>query len=505
MPERDWTDLPMFRAGLAAQSATVAGPVAREVRELRLASPTDVPALGRRPGPLAPVQSPVAATLLPQPDWALVRAFRQQVSEALTDRLRSREGIGEQGRRELGRELIVRTLQEHSRTLLEQGQVLPSSAQERHLVQAVFDALFGLGRLQPLVDDDRIENIEVCGCDNVWLCYADGRVERGPAVADSDEELIDALQFLAVRGGMNERSFTAVNPRLHLRLAGGSRLAASAWTSQRPVVVIRRHRVRDVDLADLVALGMFSPALGAFLAAAVRAGKSIVVSGPMGCGKTTTVRALASAIDPMEPIATFETEFELFLDEMPDRHARVFAFEARPGSGERGHDGRMVGEITLDDLIRDALRLNRSRLVVGEVRGPEALAMLKAMSAGTGSLSTVHARSAHGAVERLVTCVLEAGPHNTAESAYRLVAQNVDLVVQIALRDDYQGKRERFVSEVIQLDGIGEGNRPASTTVFGAGADGRAVPRHRPTFLAELVADGLDPSWFDWAPERPGR
>ena len=145
--------------------------------------------------------------------------------------------------------------------------------------RAVMAALFGLGRLQPLVDDPAVENIEVDGHDSVWVSYADGHDQPGPPVADSDEELIEILQLLAACTGSAERTFSSAHPSLHLRLDDGSRLAAMAWTTPKPHVVIRRHRVRDVDLDDLVRLGTLDTALAAFLRAAIRAGKNTVVTG----------------------------------------------------------------------------------------------------------------------------------------------------------------------------------------------------------------------------------
>ena len=129
----------------------------------------------------------------------------------------------------------------------------------------MFDSLFRLGRLQPLVDDDRIENIIITGHDHVLLELIDGSLLEGPAVADSDEDLIDFLVFLASRSEVNARGFSEAQPRLHLRLDGGSRLAAAAWVTPRPSVVIRRHRLMEVRLDDLVARQMLTPVAASFL------------------------------------------------------------------------------------------------------------------------------------------------------------------------------------------------------------------------------------------------
>ena len=466
-----------------------------------------VPGAGQA-GP-ADVLGPPTARLVPTPalrpsgrprqvDWAQVRAFRQQAAELLTAQLRDRAGLDEPARREIGRALIVAMLRDHADSLLAEGGQPPTPAEEQALSGAIFDALFGLGRLQPLVDDPDVENIEITGCDGVHLVYGDGRVQPGPAVADSDEELIETLAFLAARTGGSERAFTPANPILDLTLHGGARLAARAWITPRPVVVIRRHRLTDVDLDDLTRLGMVDSSLAAFLAAAVRANKTIVVSGAQGAGKTTLVRALCNEMDPWERVGTIETEYELYLHELPERHHRIVAHQARPGSGERSPDGRAAGEITLDDLLYSSLRLNLSRVIVGEVRGREVLPMFKAMQAGAGSLSTTHAHDARAAIERLVTCALEAGPHVTQEYAYLQIASHIDLIVQIGVDDRTHtgGRKHRYVSSVIEVD-RGENSRPAITDVFAPGPDGRAVPRTRPSFLADLERVGFDPAWLD--------
>ncbi|PSL01378.1 Flp pilus assembly CpaF family ATPase [Haloactinopolyspora alba] len=431
-------------------------------------------------------------------DWALVRAYREQAADQLAHALRDREGLDEAGRRELGRSIVVELLADHAEHALTKGLPIITQDEQIQLAEAIMAALFGLGRLQPLVDDPDIENIEINGHDNVHLIYDDGRIEEGPPVADSDEELIETLSFLASRTSSNERPFSPTNPRLHLRLRDGSRLAATAWITPRPVAVIRKHRLTDIGIRELVDLDMLSPAAAAFLAAAVRARKSIVVSGAQGAGKTTLVRALTNELDPLERIGTIETEYELHLHDMPDRHRRIVAWESRPGSGERGPDGRAVGEITLDDLVYDSLRMNLSRLIVGEVRGREVLPMFKAMQSGAGSLSTTHAHSARAAIERIVTCAMEAGQHVTESFAYRQIAEHIDLVVQIELRDESNagGKRWRYLTEIVAVE-PGEHGMPAVTDVFRPGPAGTAVPGTPPIWLADLERVGFDPRLLD--------
>jgi type IV secretory pathway ATPase VirB11/archaellum biosynthesis ATPase len=438
-------------------------------------------------GPPAPGGQPI--------DWSLVARLRSEASERLSGRIGAdRVDRGQQ--QSLGRTIIHELLEDQAVQAAASGQGAWDRAFQARVGQAVFDALFRLGRLQPLVDDDTIENIIIVGHENVWLEYADGRMLPGPPVADSDDELIDFLVFLASRSEVNARSFSEAEPRLHLRLDGGARLAAAAWVTPRPSVVIRRHRLRDVHLDDLVDLGCLSPVGASFLAAAVRARLSIVVCGVQGAGKTTLVRALCAEIPPDESIGTFETEYELHLHEMPERHPVVHAWEARPGSGELGPQGRRAGEFTVDDALYDSFRFNLSRQIVGEVRGREVMAMIKAMQSGAGSLSTTHADSAEGAVRKLITCAMEAGPHVTQEYATRAIAEDIDLIVHIqAETERLPGggfRKRRWVSQIIRVN---PGEPPlgyASSTVFEAGPNARlAQPVRLPDDLRFLAQHGF--------------
>lgn len=432
-------------------------------------------------------------------DPGTVRDVRRAVAEVLAARLQADAVPDPAARRELARSLLAAELSARARARVASGLDPWPVETEMAVASAVMAALFGLGRLQPLVDDPLVENIEVDGCDSVWISYADGHDRKGDPVAESDAELIELLQLLAARTGADERTFTSAHPSLHLRLEDGSRLAAMAWTTPRPHVVIRRHRVKDVDLDDLVRLGTFDHTVAAFLRATVHAGKNVVVTGLQNAGKTTLVRALANEFPPLERFATIEKEYELHLHDLPDRHPRVVAMEAREGSTERDAHGRRAGEVTLTDLVTDALRMNLRRIIVGEVRGAEVLPMLEAMSTGDGSMCTLHARTAQHGIDRIVTLCLSAGISMTESFAYRLLAGSVDLVVHLTLEDESAtgGPKRRFVSDVVAIEGLGESSRPATTAVFGPGPDGRAIPLHRPAFLPDLVRAGFDPRLLD--------
>ncbi|HHW82880.1 MAG TPA: CpaF family protein, partial [Actinomycetales bacterium] len=428
--------------------------------------------------------------------WSEIEGLQARISVQLAEEIESRD-LTDAEQQDVGRRLIEDTLREHVRALVAAGSPPWDAVYTQRVKDALINKLFGLGRLQELVDDETVENIEITGYDQVLLLHSDGRRTVADPVAESDEQLIRDLAFIASRRSRSERSFTPSNPFLKLALPGGQRLQATAWVTPRPKVVIRRDRLPDIDLEQLREFGSLDRVLVEFLTAAVRAHKSIVVSGRgQGSGKTTLVRALANAMDPWESIATIETEYELKLHQMPERHRRVTAMEARPGSGEIGRDGRAAGEITVNELVYESLRFNIDRVIVGEVRGAEVVPMIKAMQMGNGSLSTIHANSAEDVIERLVTCAVE-DASNSEAFAYRQVGQHIDLILfnEVAV-DPVTGKRHRYLSEIIEV-GLGEGDRRVAVThVFMPDARGRAVPVHEPTFMNDLVAAGFDRSLF---------
>lgn len=237
--------------------------------------------------------------------------------------------------------------------------------EEQGLAQSVLDALFGMGRLQALVDDEAIENIDINGCDRVWATFADGTKRLMPAIAESDDELVELIRSAAGRFGLSERRFDSARPELDLQLPGGARMSAVMAVTARPAISIRRHRFADLSLADLCAMGAMERDLASLLSAAVRARKNIVVSGAMNSGKTTLLRALAAEIDPRERIVTIEQAFELGLDTGSARHPDIVALEARPANTEG------EGRIPVADLVRRSLRMNADRVIVGEVLGDE--------------------------------------------------------------------------------------------------------------------------------------
>ena len=307
------------------------------------------------------------------------------------------------------------------------GPVVPAGADEEQLLaQTVLDALFGLGRLQALIDNVDIENIDINGCDRVWATFADGSKQLMPAIAESDDELIEMVRGAASRLGLTERRFDLARPEVDLRLPDGSRLSAVMAVTARPAVSIRRHRFTSLTLADLVELGTMGDEVAGLLSAAVRARKNIVVSGAMNSGKTTLLRALAAEIPARERVVTIEQALELGLEADQVAHPDLVALEARPANVEG------EGMIAVSDLVRRALRMNADRVIVGEVLGDEILPMLNAMSQGrSGSMCTIHADSSAGVFRRIASYAVQATERLPLEASNLLIAGAVHFVVHL--------------------------------------------------------------------------
>ena len=194
-----------------------------------------------------------------------------------------------------------------SRAQRDHGRRVPPNAQEEEdLAAAIHAALFGVGRLQPLLDDPHLENIDINGCDRVFLGYADGREVMTEPVAENDDEVVELIQVLAAYSGLSSRPFDSANPQLDLRLPDGARLSAVMDVTLRPSVSIRRARLGKVFLADLVGNGTLLPEAASFLAAAAAARKNIMIAGATNAGKTTLLRAIANEIPAGERIITVE-------------------------------------------------------------------------------------------------------------------------------------------------------------------------------------------------------
>jgi len=433
-------------------------------------------------------------------DWSLVVRLRRRAAAEITAATQAHLAahgtpMPTDDRRMMGRSVVRGIVRQHAEQLSASGAALWPIAIEQLYARALEDGIFGYGRLQPLFEIPHAENIEINGCGVVRVQYADGRRRAMLPVADSDEELVDAIRFLG-ESASPTRPFDDLHPTMTLALGDRFRLHAIGFgLSHRPSVTIRQHILTDITLRDLVARDMLPEALARFLHAAVLARKSIVIAGDQGAGKTTLLRALVAAIPHTERFGTIETDYELLTHLQPGRE-NVVALQARVGMGEL-HDGRRIGEVTVADLIPEALRQNLMRLVVGEVRGSEAGAMFEAMSSGAGTLSTTHSHSSAAIMDRLASRVAQGGVLTIGE-AYRQIAHNIDLLVHIRLTDDTWrgGLRRRYVSEVRQVTGSVESDRPTTHLTYATDPDGRPQSFHPDAAFWNDLAP-YDHAWDD--------
>jgi len=427
-------------------------------------------------------------------DHALVKRLRQDVGDRVAEQRRLDQMSGlpamtAQDERQYARAVIGQVLSEHAHIEMTAGRRPPNAEEEEALAGGIHAALFGVGRLQPLLDNPDIENIDVNGCDRVFVSYADGREEMVEPVAESDEEMVELIQILGAYSGLSSRPFDSANPQLDLRLPDGSRLSAVMDVTRRPALSIRRARMGKVFLSDLVGNGTLTTELGSFLSAAVQARKNIMIAGSTNAGKTTLLRALANEIPPHERLVTVERALELGLDQFPELHPNVVALEERLPNSEG------LGYISMADLVRRSLRMNPSRVIVGEVLGDEIVTMLNAMSQGNdGSLSTIHANNSMEVFNRISTYALQAQERLPVEASHMLVAGSINFVVFIERRNDYHrgGTMRRLVTSVREVNGVD--GRVLSSEVFSPGPDGRVMPHSPISCVEELLACGYQPS-----------
>ena len=348
---------------------------------------------------------------------------------------------------------------------------------------AVVPTVEGLGPLDPLLGDETISEIMVNGPSEVFV-ERGGRIERTEIRFASADELRELIVKVAVEVG---RSVDERRPLLDARLRDGSRVNAMLLplAVRGPYLTIRRFPARRLTAAELVERGALSEPMLEFLHATVEGRLSILVSGGTGSGKTTLLAALCGFIPAHERVVTIEDAAELRLP-----HAHVLPCESRPPdlSGE--------GEVTIRDLVRNALRMRPDRIVVGEVRGGEALDMLQAMNTGhEGSLSTIHANSPREALQRLETLVLFAGTELPQRAVREQIVGAIPLIVHIARLAGGQ----RRVTSIEELTGLESGQftigeifryEPSDASFQATGY----VPRVRDRLVARGVA--VDNAWF---------
>jgi len=356
---------------------------------------------------------------------------------------------------------------------------LSPSLQER-LIERVLWEVVGLGPLEPLLRDPSVTEVMVNSPAEVFV-ERGGRLLRVPVRFRDHEHIMRIVQRILAPLG---RHVDEASPMVDARLPDGSRVNViiPPLCPRSPAVTIRRFRSEPFSLDDLVSLGSLPAPLAAFLAAAVQAKTNILISGGTGSGKTTLLAALAGHIPGDERVITIEDPIELRL-----KREHLLQLEARPP----GIEGR--GEVTQRDLLRNALRMRPDRIIVGEVRGPEAFDMLNAMNTGhEGSLSTIHANSVDDALHRLENMVLMAGFDLPLRAVREQVASALHLVVQVSRLPD--GRRR--VVQVMEVLGM-EGDQVSRQELYrwrqlGVDPSGQVVGRDEVAPLRPRLADRLE-------------
>ena len=362
----------------------------------------------------------------------------------------------------------------------------PLSVKQRKMViQRIEDEVMGLGPLEPLLADKSISDILVNGAKSVYI-ERRGKLEETNVTFTDDAHLLNTIDRIVSAVG---RRIDESSPMVDARLADGSRVNAiiPPLAIDGPSVSIRRFAVELLAMDDLVALGTLSPKLAKVLEVIVKARLNVLISGGTGAGKTTALNILSGFIPLDERIVTIEDSAELQLQQ-----PHVVRLETRPPNIED------KGEVTSRDLVRNSLRMRPERIIVGEVRGAEALDMLQAMNTGhDGSLTTIHANSPRDALGRFENMVSMTGINFPIKALRAQIASAINVVVQVSRLED--GTR-KLVS-VQEINGM-EGDIITMSELFtfdreGIDSDGKVVGNIKatgvvPGFYKNLAPRGID-------------
>jgi len=327
----------------------------------------------------------------------------------------------------------IRVREAVARMLADEGLALPPR-EIAALVHDIADSVVGLGPLEQLMRDPAVTEIMVIPSGRVYV-ERDGLIDDAGLAMSDPRAVMHAIERIVAPLGLR---IDESMPWVDARLPDGSRVHAiiPPLAVGGPALTIRRFAARAITPDDMIVSGTWTAEVCEMLAACVRARANIVVSGGTGAGKTTLLNTLSSFIPPGERIVTIEDAAELRLQQ-----PHVVALQTRPPNVE----GR--GMVTIRDLVRNALRMRPDRIVVGEVRGGEALDMLQAMNSGhEGSMSTVHANSCSDLLARIEALVLMSGAPLTVQAARRQIGAGIDLILHLE-----RGAGTRRVTEVAQV------------------------------------------------------
>jgi len=372
-------------------------------------------------------------------------------------------------------EVAREQIREIGSRLLEEGSAPLNLEQRRRILKFIEDDVMGLGPLEPLLADTKVADILVNGANQVYV-ERRGRLELTDVKFNDDAHLLNIIDRIVSGVG---RRIDESSPMVDARLQDGSRVNAiiPPLAIDGPMMSIRRFAVELLGMEDLIEYGSISASAAAVLKAVVRGRLNVLISGGTGAGKTTLLNVLSGFIPSNERIVTIEDSAELQLQQ-----PHVVRLETRPPNIE----GK--GEVTSRDLVRNSLRMRPDRIVVGEVRGAEALDMLQAMNTGhDGSLTTVHANTPRDALSRIESMVSMTGINFPTKVLREQIASAIDVVVQIARHED---GRRRMVS-VQEVNGM-EGDVVTMSELFKFERSGLAEDG---TVLGELAATGIVPGF----------
>jgi pilus assembly protein CpaF len=369
------------------------------------------------------------------------------------------------------------------RQLLDEEETVLSAQEKAHIIQQIGDAVLGLGPIEPFVRDADVTEIMVNGPAAVYVERA-GKLHRTDVTFRSEEELRRTIEKIVARVG---RRIDDSSPYVDARLADGSRVNAiiPPLSVHGPALTIRKFSADPFTAHDLVGFGTLSQELAQFLSLCVRGRLNILVSGGTGAGKTTLLNVLSSFLPEEERILTIEDAAELRLQQ-----SHLVSLEYRPPNIE----GK--GEVTIRDLVRNALRMRPDRIVVGEVRGGEALDMLQAMNTGhDGSISTIHANTPRDVLSRLETMVLMAGTELTVRAVREQIAAAIDVIVHLSRLPDGT-RRVTHVTELVGMEGDAVTLQDLFLFDYSAGTDEHG------RLLGHLTATGLRPHFVERLTDR---
>ncbi len=409
-----------------------------------------------------------------------VAALRGKVHYQVVETLNKRDEKHSGGTNETDTRSIIETaLEQHASSM--------ARPERNRIAVEIYDSIRGLGPLEKLLADETVTEIMVNGAKQVFV-ERKGKLTLTDVTFYDNEQLLNVIDRIVSPLG---RHIDEANPMVDARLLDGSRVNAviAPLSLKGPLLTIRKFSKTPLSIEDLINYGSLSVKMAGFLECCVKGRLNMVVSGGTGSGKTTLLNVLSAFIPYDERIVTIEDAAEVQLQQ-----AHVLTLEARPSNLEG------TGEITIRDLVRNALRMRPDRIIVGEVRGGEALDMLQAMNTGhDGSLTTGHANSTRDMLARLETMVLMAGMNLPLPAIRQQIASAIDIIVQQSRMRD--GSRKIIgISEVTGMEGDVIVTQEIFTYDYG---DGRSPGRFRPTGIKPRCSDkltaagaGLKDEWF---------